>query len=581
MMTRVRSWTLTAAACGMAISAQALAGPPASLDHVPSDAAVTWVIPDLQSFMSDAKAFGNAVVPAAERAQMNAGLAFVQTMLDMPGMNAAGSAAAVMYVEENGAPDQPPLVMLLPVSDFAALRESLGMQGSGPVFEANMGGGEFYMKDIGGGFVAAGAMAELVQEFKGASGNVNAHMKRLGRTGESVLEGNDITMIANLEVLAPHIRMASEQMKQQAAGMVMMMAGPNLEQAQAGIDMITGVMDTLAQDGQAGLMGVQLSPAGVSFDTGVQYKDGSGAAKMLAESGNAGSLLEHLPGSNFLFAYALDTGNPLVASAFEKFTAIGGEQPGGVQYAEMAKHASGAAGVMGSVPLMGAGLLSNFVTYTKTDDAPSMVAGLGKAFGELNGQSANGMKYITSFESGAATISGVEVSKFAMNMQPDGTGDAAAGGPAAMLMPMIFGPQGGPSGFIANIDGAVVQTMSQNTPLMEKAIEAARNGGGLGASETYKKVSGQLPDNRVLEFYLSVDQVMNTVGPIGSMMGVLPGFEKLPALPPIGIGTSVGTGGMVNRVHVPNEVLSWMVGFAQSMQQDPFGGGDDGFDPDF
>jgi len=174
----------------------------------------------------------------------------------------------------------------------------------------------------------------------------------------------------------------------------------------------------------------------------------------------------------------------------------------------------------------------------------------------------------------------VDVSRFAMTMQPDGSGDGAAFGPAQMIMPMLFGPQGGPNGFIAAVDGAVVQTLSQNTPLMEKAISAVRNGGGLGTSDSVKMVAGRLPSNRIFEFYLSIDQVMNTVGPMAATFGALPGFERLDAMAPVGIGASIGDGGLVNRIHIPNEVIGWIVEFSQQMQADEFEGEDE-FEPDF
>jgi hypothetical protein len=438
------------------------------------------------------------------------------------------------------------------------------------------------MKDVGGGFVAVGPLAELVQEFSGTAGNVNAHMERIGRAGERVLEGNDVTMIANIEKLAPYIREGAEQMKAQM-GMMMAMAGPEAQQAQGAMDMMVGVIDAVAADGQAGLMGVQLSPAGVSLDTGVQFRAETASAKLFAEAGDTGELLAHLPATGFMFAYAIDTSNAGVSRVFSEMAGLAdkmGEGASGLNFAEMMKDASGAAGVMGSVPLMGAGLFSNVVTLTKTADARAVVEKMKSAMTALNGRSAQGIKYITSFEPAATEIGGVEVARFSMNMAPDGSGEGAAFGPAQMIMPMLFGPQGGPNGYIAAVDGAVVQTLSQNTPLMEQAIAAARDGGGLGATEAVKTVSARLPEDRVFEFYMSIDQVMNAVGPMAATFGVMPGFQKMEALPPVGVGTSIGDGGMVSRVHVPNEVLAWFVQFGQQMQNQN-GGGDEGFDPDF
>lgn len=568
----MKQWTLMTALSGMAMSTLVMAGPPASLDRVPDDAAIAVVIPNVQGFVDDVKNFGKAVVPAQQQLQMTMGLAMVQTFIDLPGMNGGGSAAAVIYMDENAAPGSPPMVMLLPVNDFAQLREGVGALGSGPVFEANMGGNSVYLKDIGGGFAAVGPMVELVQEFKGDGGHVNGHMRRMGMTGEQVIEGNDITMIANLEILSPFIREGTTQMKDQM-GMMMMMLGPQAQQAGPVLAMMASAMDSLADDGQAGILGLQMSPEGVSFDTGLQFKKGTDSAKRLATKGNTSSMLDALPSSDFMFAYAFDTGNPGISSILADLgKAAGGDNavPGGINYLDMMKNATGVAGAMGSVPMMGAGIFSNMVTLTMTKDGQGVINTMKGALDAINGQSAQGMKYTTSFDAGTTTIGGVDVAKYAMSMQPDGTGDGGSLGAAQMVMPMLFGPNGGPNGYIASVDGIVIQTLSQNTPLMEKAISSARNGGGLGTTESLKMIAGRLPDNRVMEFYLSIDQVMNTVGPMAAMFGALPGFERVETMAPIGIGTSIGDGGLINRIHVPNQVMEWMVKFGQSMQGDAF-----------
>ncbi len=570
----MKQCTWIAASCGMAMTTLAFAGPPASLDRVPDDAAITVVIPNVQGFIDDMKNFGESVIPADQQLQMNMGLAMVQTFIDMPGMNGAGSAAAVVYMSEDTGPDSPPMVMLLPVSDFGQLREGVGALGSGPVYEANMGGNNVYLKDVGGGFAAVSPMPELVQEFKGDGGHVNGHMRRVGPSGEQVLEGNDITMIANLEILSPFIRQGATQMKDQM-GMMMMMMGPQAQQAGPMLEMVTGLMDSLAEDGQAGLFGIQMSPEGVSFDTGLQFKEGSASAKRLASKGNTADMLNKLPSSEFLFAYAFDTGNPGISSILAELgqaAAAAEGAPGGINYLEMMKNATGVAGAMGSVPMMGAGIFSNMVTVTMTKDGAGVVETMKGALNAMNGQSAQGMKYSTTFDAGSTSISGVDVASYALSMQPDGSGDGGAVGAAQMVMPMLFGPNGGPNGYIASVDGVVVQTLSQNTPLMEKAINAARNGGGLGTNESVKTVAGRLPDSRIMEFYLSIDQVMNTVGPMAAMFGALPGFDRMDAMPPIGVGASIGDGGLVNRIHVPSQVMEWMVEFSQTMQADSFDG---------
>ncbi len=569
---RMSKQVMIGLASGMAMCWSAVAAPPPALDRVPDDAAVAFVMPSMQGLVTDLRSFVDRVVSEAERADALAGLDMFNGILNMPGMNAGGSAAAVMYVDQDDGMGTPPIVLVIPVSDFSQLRESMTAEGEGPVYEGQINGESVYMKDIGGGFAAAGPMPELVQEFSGQAGHLAGHVERLGMQGQASLGANDMVMIANLEILSPYIKMAGEQMQQQMA-MIMTMAGPQAAQMQPMMEMASGLMTRLADEGRTAVVGAQIDEKGVSFDSGVQFKDGTESFTMLADGGKASGLLNRLPGSDFMFAYALDASHTGVAKAFEHLAKMSEQAGGGVKgvsFLEMVQHAKGMAGAMGSVPMMGAGLFSNFVTVTLTDEAGQTLQTMGSAVREANGQSAQGLKYTTAWEDAAAEIAGVKVSSYSMQMMPDGSPESQQMAPMMMIMPTLFGPNGGPNGYMAAVDGAVVQTMSQNTPLMEKAIKAAKDGNGLGSGEAIKAVGGHLPDNRVFEVYLSVDQVMNTVGPMAAMFGAMPNFEKVDKLTPIGFGTATGQGGMLNRVYVPNDVLSWFVKFADQMDSGEF-----------
>jgi len=560
-------------ASGSAVCWSAVAAPPPALDRVPEDAAVAFVIPSVQGFMDDMSSFLGKVVPESNADNVSASLAFMQSMLNTPGMNAAGSAAAVMYVQEEEAID-PPIVLILPVSDFGQIRTSLQGEGEGPVYEGQMFGKEVYLKDIGGGYAAAGPMPELVQEFEGFGGHLSYHTDRLGHVGEVVLGSNDATMFANLEILSPYIRLASEQMQDQM-DMMMEMMGPQVAQAQPMMELVNGLMTRLAEDGQTIVAGAQFAESGMSFDYGLQFKDETESFDMFAEKGSTAGLLDRLPASEFIFAYAMDASNPGFSKVFEKLSAASAAGGGlqGVSLANMMRGSKGLAGAMGSVPMMGAGLFSNLVTMTVTQDPSQAVKAMGEAISAMNGQSVSGLKYTTAWEESTTEIAGAKVASFQMLMAPDGSPQSQQIAPAMMIMPMMFGPAGGPSGFVAAVDDAVIQTMSQNTPLMEKAIKAARAGNGLGADEGLRLIASKLPADRVFEVYLSVDQVMNTVGPMAAMFGVMPGFEKVDKMLPIGSGASIGGGGALMRTYVPADVISWGIEFGEKMQADEFEGG--------
>lgn len=558
--------------CGSVLSATAFGAPPAALDRVPADAAVTIVIPNLQNFLNETKSFGKDILPAEAVLQMNMGLALAQTFLDMPGMDANGSAAAVMYVEDDMMGGmEPPMVVLLPVSDFKSIREALGASGSGPVYGADMNGTEIYMKDVGGGFIALGPIPELVQEFSGAAGNMPSHASRLGKNGQTVLDGSDVSVMLNVEKMSPMIRQAATGMAEQAE-MVMMMAGDQAAQMKPMMDMMLAAMNHLADDGEAAVFGAQMDASGLTLHQGMNFREGTPSAQFFAAGGNSGPLLDKLPASNFLFAYAMDSSNGSLRQMFEAVSKMSAGMPGlgGMDMASMMANSKGMAGAMGTVPMMGAGLFSNMVQVTAANNGAQMMGDVSKMMKSLDGQSIEGMKYAVVMEEAAVKIGGVDVSKFGLSMQPDGTGDADAFGPAAMVLPMLFGPSGGPNGFMANVDGMIVQTMSQNTPLMEKAIAAAKSGGGLGSTDALKGVASKLPSSRVFEMYLGIDQIINTVGPMASTFGVLPAFEPMPVMAPVGIGIGTGDRGMHGAMHLPKDVIKSVVALAQTMEDAGF-----------
>jgi hypothetical protein len=85
-----------------------------------------------------------------------------------------------------------------------------------------------------------------------------------------------------------------------------------------------------------------------------------------------------------------------------------------------------------------------------------------------------------------------------------------------------------------------------------------------------RSVAGKLPANRVFEVYVSVDQIMNTVGPMAATFGALPAFEPLPAMSPIGIGMAMGSSGMQTSIHMPLDVIKAMMAFAAEMENAGF-----------
>ncbi len=95
---------------------------------------------------------------------------------------------------------------------------------------------------------------------------------------------------------------------------------------------------------------------------------------------------------------------------------------------------------------------------------------------------------------GEKEVAGVKVDSFEARMAPDPTSPLA--GP---MGPMLWGPSGGPSGYIAKVDGGVLMTLSKNSTLMGSALASAKGEKSLGQEKVLSQVSGMLPKGRVAE----------------------------------------------------------------------------------
>jgi hypothetical protein len=141
---------------------------------------------------------------------------------------------------------------------------------------------------------------------------------------------------------------------------------------------------------------------------------------------------------------------------------------------------------------------------------------------------------------------------------------------------MMWGPSGGPSGYIATTKNGYVQTFSQNGDLTGKAIAAADAGNGLGAGERLAAAAANLPKDRSLEAYVGVKDILDTVTMFMGMMGMQMEQPVPEKITPIAMGGVMGDGGMFLRTYAPASTIKTI---AEMIPQQG-GGGADGMDDD-
>jgi hypothetical protein len=566
------------------LPAAAVAAPPAVLDRVPADADVVIAVQQVNDFLSDLDQINRVLGQNA-----NPGLNFATAMVrGMPGMDLDGS--AVFVIDLPADPDamaEPVLVALLPVSDFEALTQ--GREAVDGVVQLPLPEAEVFARDLGGGHVAVSDNAEAVRSFDATKGRLKDHTARVGGAGGRLVSGSEVSIIANADALRPMLDAGLAGMREQGQ-MVAMMGG---EQAAVGFNSLTSVVTAAVRDLNAGVLGLSVSDEGMTYDFAMQFKPDSEAAGFFAADGSTAGLLEKLPSQRYLIAAALDTSSPTfakIAQAVDAWTKSlpaemqqQGSNFGQLTFADLARLSTGTSFVMGTPPgLMGGGLFTNTTQYVRSADPTAYTVAVVESLNTANGQSAQGVTLSTSVTPKAITVDDTAMTAYGVTMQMDpqamGGGMGMGGVDPTMVTQMIFGPNGGPAGYLAAVDGGVIQTLSQGPDLTRRAVAAAKAGNGLGSNERVQRVGKGLQENRFAEIYIGVDEIMNTVGPTLMMFGAIPDFQPMDAIDPIGLSLAADVGGIAGRIHVPMSAVKAISALVPADAGAPAGNQNDGFD---
>lgn len=567
------------------LPAAAIAAPPAVLDRVPANADVVVAVQQVNDFLADLDQINRIL-----GANSNPGLMFATAMVrGMPGIDLDGAAAFVIDLPDN--PDAmaaPVVIALLPVKDFDALT-----QGRAPVdgvVQLPMPDAEVFARDLGNGLAAVSDNADAVRAFDATKGRLKDHTARVGGAGGRLVSSAEVSIIANADALRPILNAGIAGMAEQGQ-MVALMGG---EQAAVGFNSLTSLVTAAVRDLNAGVLGLTINDAGMSYDMAMQFKPESQSAAFFAGAGSTKGLLEKLPTQRYLFAAALDTSSPTfakVAEAVGNWTKSMPEEMrrqtsnfGQLSMADLARFTTGTSFVMGTPPgLMGGGLFTNTTQYIRAADPAAYTGAVVEGLNAANGQSTQGVTLNTTVTPKAITVDDTAMTAYGVTMQMDpqamGGGMGAMGGiDPSMVTQMIFGPNGGPAGYLATVDGGVVQTLSQGPDLTRRALAAAKGDAGLGTSDRIKRVAASLQEGRLAELYIGVDEIMNTVGPTLMMFGALPDFKPMDAIDPIGLSLATDNAGFAGRVHIPMSAFKAISAYIPAAAQGGQDNDDQGFD---
>jgi len=557
----VMSFVAAVAAACLTALAPARAEVPAALDLVPPDALLVVATSSLEDMDEDVSglfaAAGRGEIPGPAQMLAVAGL--------RNGLRMSGSAAlAIMPGDLDQGP--PPVVAILPTSDYKALLGNFGAQANGEITEMSIEGSPAYARDIGGGYAIVSPIKELVAAFRGKGGHLNAHREKLGDMGVQLVSRGDLVVVGNVAALAPLLEQRATEMKQQMQMMAAM--GGQQQQAQALAGMMDSLMTALQEEGQAMVVSFDAEALGMSIDTAVTFKAGSDSAKLLEGRGRADRILKNLPAKPFIFAYAGDGSHPLMKRIVEwqqQMQAGAGEGMfGGMgMFGPDAMQSDGFA--MALYPNPGgpmAGFLANTLMYSGAEDPATMRKAMKDGIEQMKQMAGQGLPINPSYTENEDVVDGVQVDGWSMALNMNN--------PQAqqmmMVSNMLFGPSG-LGGYVATTDDGVFFTMSRNKQLLSEALAASKNGVSLLSQGSTKQVADKLPDDRLLEGYFNLAPVLQQLLPFIQMMA--PGMQMQPPqdLPPVGYAIVADDGALRMTGYAPTAVIKTAVQLAEAAQQ--------------
>lgn len=556
---------LTVAALAGLLAVPALAAPPKALDYIPSDAPVALVIRNVDALVDKAEAMVKLVSPAAVDQIPFEDIR--QNMSMVPGFDPKGSIGLALYTDGEEEPNPENMVLIAPITSFddiAAMSEDLG----DGIYLLDMDGQELFIKQLGKNFAVASGDQDLLADYT-EGGHLADNKSRFGEIGMDAADRSAVFLVADIEIMRAGLEEAIDAMEEQAA-MVGAMTGQDVS-AQTG--MMKSVLTSFMNDGEVAIASVYYDNDGVALELASQFKEDSESAAYFQSGGNSSKLIGHLPATDFIFAIGMDSTTEGVQKLLQNAKPAIDGLTEGVGFnvglpSDWAK-LSGYSFVMGNAPgALQTGFMSNTVIYTQMKDAEEYAATKRKTITEMNGASAGPVSFTTEYQDGVKEIDGVKVDSYTVRMGLDNAGGGMGMMDPTMMIQMLFGPSGGPRGYIAHTDDAIIETVSRNDALLRNAISAAKDGDGLGSMDTLKLTADKLPEGRFMEGYVSVSSIVNTAAPFLVMMQVIDQFDPVDAMAPIGFAATAEEGGALFRLYVPNTAVELV---SSLIPEDAFG----------
>ena len=571
-------------------------------EWIPSDALVVFKINNVQRVNQEWGTLFREFGLADQAPQVADPLSAFQAETGLrQGLNLEGN-AAVYLANGDMEGEEPPLVIVLPVSDYQAFLQNFKATrdaGAG-ITEVIFADGEDMDEEVDWdadhtGFVMDGGDYALLSPLKELLKKPENGIRFQGVTAQ-MLEERDIIAYANLEQLGPMLieQMQQEDARAQAKAELQEALEQNEQFAKLGpvldvaINQFFNLAENFLRDASAGAAGIDLSEDGISFGGAGQFKAGSKFGRMFSQLNASGDLpLSGIPeGTYIVFGGSAD--NRQVNQQFfaefldpivEELKNVEGSEKL-ADYAEVVKRQMAAAGEMRfgmMAPSGPLGASSLVQTFTIQGGDVETLLQTSRRMAELQPEimamvmppeaQEMGMAASVKYEEDALTVAGVSFDKFSADMQ------------AMEQLRMVFGPEG-MSSYIGKVDEKLLGVSGLSEAQITQLIESVRaNESPMEQDRGVQAIRAHLLDRVSSAFFFKPDELVRTGLGYSRQMGMNVPIQIPENLPPIGVSAGPGENSVRVESFVHKDLVSAMV-IAGLQAQQFFGGMQEGMDED-
>jgi hypothetical protein len=505
------------------------------------------------------------------------------------GLDGAGEVLVGIY-EPPQPTDEPLIVALLPVSDYKAFLGNLAnLKTEGEVSSFTLPDEQepFYTANWGK-FAAITPTKDLLSKKPEGVEVTGAASKQL--------DANDVTIFANMK------QISAKALPKFREGRPMVIEGlsaelkrnPQMNQKytpaiKAVVNQVLNGVEQFLSDTQSATFGLNIAPQGITTSLQAEFTPDSYCGKTVAsfKKSNA-SLTAGLPARKY-FAFGGSTLDPKVTSKVmedvlgpiqKELAGLGDDTKGLVTAIDSIKAAlSSIDGFsFGYVQPTAIGQQSMIQAVMVYDGDAKKLAEAERNYMQASADifklmpQAPGMNMSIDVKPGSKTVDGVNLDQWSMKFNFDGNTPEAA--QAKQMINMFYGPNGFNGVMGAINDKNYVMVMGGDDELVSAAIASAKKKeDSLSQTDLVKSISAQLPKERMIVYYVQLDNIATTVLDFMGQMG----FKiplRLPEMSPIGI--SMGAEGSVIRIDtaISSDMIEKMVSAgmqAAMMMQNPGG----------